>query len=93
MKLRQSLGIVVREFRQEKGWTLRTLAKHSQVSLGYLCEVENGVKEVSSEVLQSIADGLGVAVAELVVEAGFRLGGYDYDRLFEEVLEKDLVRH
>lgn len=94
MILRVAVGDVVRELRTERGWTLRQLSAKSNVSIGYLSEVERGQKEMSSEVIQSVADGLGVPLAEIVVEAGFRLGGYDYDKLFAEFLENnDLVRH
>lgn len=93
MTLRVALGDVVRELRTERGWTLRKLSSKSSISLGYLSEVERGIKEMSSEVIQSVADGLGVPLAEIVVEAGFRLGGYDYDKLFAEFLENnDLVK-
>jgi transcriptional regulator with XRE-family HTH domain len=92
MMLRVAVGDVVRELRTERGWTLRQLSAKSNVSIGYLSEVERGVKEMSSQVIQSVADGLGVQLAEIVVEAGFRLGGYDYDKLFAEFLENnDLV--
>ena len=93
MMLRVAVGDVVRELRTERGWTLRQLSAKSNVSIGYLSEVERGVKEMSSQVIQSVADGLGVQLAEIIVEAGFRLGGYDYDKLFAEFLENnDLVR-
>lgn len=92
MMLRVAVGDVVRELRTERGWTLRQLSAKSNVSIGYLSEVERGVKEMSSQVIQSVADGLGVQLAEIIVEAGFRLGGYDYDKLFAEFLENnDLV--
>lgn len=93
MILRVAVGDVVRELRTQKGWTLRKLSAKANVSIGYLSEVERGIKEMSSEVIQSVADGLGVPLAEIVVEAGFRLGGYDYDKLFAEFLENtDLVK-
>lgn len=93
MKLRVSIGDVLREVRTKKGLSLRQLSAKTSVSIGYLSEIELGKKEVSSEVIQSIADGLGVELAEIIVEAGFRLGGYDYDKLFAEVLENDLVKY
>ena len=36
------------------------------VSLGYLSEVERGQKEASSELLSSIAEALGVSVAQML---------------------------
>jgi transcriptional regulator with XRE-family HTH domain len=89
--LRVAVGDVVRDLRTQRGWTLRKLSAKSNVSIGYLSEVERGVKEMSSEVIQSVADGLGVKLAEIIVEAGFRLGEYDYDRLLTEVLETEYV--
>jgi transcriptional regulator with XRE-family HTH domain len=53
----------------EKGMTLRDLSVKSHTSLGYLSEVERGSKEVSSTVLDSIAQGLEVPLSKIVEDA------------------------
>jgi transcriptional regulator with XRE-family HTH domain len=47
------------------------------MALGYLSEIERGYKEVSSEVLENLARGLGYETHEVILLAGYRLGGLD----------------
>lgn len=65
--LRQELGSVLRSLRMaQKNTTLRSIAVRARISIGYLSEVERGGKEVSSEVLNSICQALGVTLAQLL---------------------------
>lgn len=73
MKLRQAYGEVIREARLERKMTLRDLALESSVALGYLSEIERGQKEASSEIIDSVASGLGMSLSELVVQTGYRI--------------------
>lgn len=66
--LRRELGAVLRRHREEQKRTLRSVAADAGVSLGYLSEVERGVKEASSELLAAICGALGVRLPELLVE-------------------------
>lgn len=66
--LRRLIGDVLRRHRQRQGRTLREVSGAAQVSLGYLSEVERGVKEASSELLASICTALGVSLSELLRE-------------------------
>jgi len=66
--LRRELGAVLRRHREEQRRTLRAVAAEAGVSLGYLSEVERGVKEASSELLASICGALGVRLPEVLVE-------------------------
>ncbi len=61
--VRHLLGEVLREERILQGRTLRDVSKHAMVSLGYLSEVERGVKEASSECLAAICSALGVPLS------------------------------
>ena len=45
--VRQEIGEVLRDFRLQKGRTLRQVASKASVALGYLSEVERGQKEAS----------------------------------------------
>ena len=45
--VRQEIGDVLRDFRLQKGRTLRQVASKASVALGYLSEVERGQKEAS----------------------------------------------
>ena len=66
--LRRELGAVLRRHREEQQRTLRSVATAAGVSLGYLSEVERGVKEASSELLASICGALGVSLPEVLVD-------------------------
>jgi transcriptional regulator with XRE-family HTH domain len=71
--VRQELGDVLRDFRLQKGRTLRQVASKASVALGYLSEVERGQKEASSEILASVADALDTPVSVIMREVGDRL--------------------
>jgi transcriptional regulator with XRE-family HTH domain len=71
--VRQEIGDVLRDFRLQKGRTLRQVASKASVALGYLSEVERGQKEASSEILASVADALGTPISVIMREVGDRL--------------------
>lgn len=68
MLLREVIGEVLRRHRLQQARTLRDVSSAAAVSLGYLSEVERGVKEPSSELLESICDGLQVPIAAVLTE-------------------------
>lgn len=71
--LRVEIGAVLRQLRQTRGWTLREVAKESQVALGYLSEIERGRKEASSELLDAICTALGVPLWYVLREVSDRM--------------------
>ena len=71
--VRQEIGDVLRDLRTQKGHTLRQVASRASVALGYLSEVERGQKEVSSEILASVASALDVPVSFIMREVADRL--------------------
>lgn len=71
MLLREAIGEVLRELRTDKRKNLVDVSKY--VSIAHLSEIERGHNEVSSEVLESIADGLGVTVYDIITLAGWKL--------------------
>jgi transcriptional regulator with XRE-family HTH domain len=66
--LRRELGTALRRHREDQHRTLREVAADAGVSLGYLSEVERGVKEASSELLAAICRALAVSLPEILVE-------------------------
>jgi transcriptional regulator with XRE-family HTH domain len=105
--VRQELGDVLRDFRLQKGRTLRQVAGKASVALGYLSEVERGQKEASSEILASVAEALDTPISVIMREVGDRLAvleGIDvipdtvpadlseqYNNSFAKDLDADLV--
>ena len=71
--LRQEVGDVLRDFRLQKGRTLRQVAGEASVALGYLSEVERGQKEASSEILAAVADALDTPLSVIMGEVSDRL--------------------
>jgi DNA-binding response OmpR family regulator len=63
--LRESLGAAIRERRKALGLTLSQMAQRTNVSLGYLSQIELGKNSASIETLYRISLGLGVKIAEL----------------------------
>jgi DNA-binding NtrC family response regulator len=61
----ESLGNVIRERRKALGLTLAQVAQRTNVSLGYLSQIELGKNSASIETLYRISLGLGVRMADL----------------------------
>ena len=71
--VRHDIGEVLRDIRMSKRQTLRQVAARAAVALGYLSEIERGQKEVSSELLFSIAEALDVPISQIMREVSDRL--------------------
>src|SRR4051812_430970 len=71
--LRQEIGDVLREQRQQQSRTLREVSAAARVSLGYLSEVERGQKEASSELLASICGALELPMSRVLSEVSERV--------------------
>ncbi len=72
-RLRDVIGDVLRDERQQQERTLADVAEDSAVSLPYLSEVERGEKEVSSDLLDAICDALELPLVEVLERAAERL--------------------
>ncbi len=89
--VRQEIGDVLRDFRLQKGRTLRQVASKASVALGYLSEVERGQKEASSEILASVADALDTPISVIMREVGDRLAVIEGLAAIPDTLPDDLV--
>ena len=93
--LRQEIGDVLRQHRQAQGQTLRQVAAKASVALGYLSEVERGQKEVSSEILASVADALQVPLSVLLRDVSARIavaeGIFIDDTFIPDTLPDDFI--
>ena len=63
--LRESLGMAIRERRKALGLTLAQMANRTDVSLGYLSQIELGKNSASIETLYRICLALGIKMSEL----------------------------
>ena len=89
--VRQEIGDVLRDFRLQKGRTLRQVASKASVALGYLSEVERGQKEASSEILASVADALDTPISVIMREVGDRLAVIEGLNRIPDTVPDDLV--
>lgn len=90
--VRQEIGDVLRDFRLQKGRTLRQVASKASVALGYLSEVERGQKEASSEILASVAEALETPISVIMREVGDRLAVIEgIEPLFPDTVPDEFV--
>lgn len=90
--LRHGVGDVMRDYRIERGMTLRDVAERSSVALGYLSELERGQKEASSEILASIAQAFDVPLSQLIREVADRLSlfeGFTHEAPVPDTIPED----
>ncbi|MDR1852154.1 MAG: helix-turn-helix domain-containing protein [Propionibacteriaceae bacterium] len=73
MLVREALGAALRDLRVDRGFTLREVASSALVSVGYLSELERGLKEASSELLSGICEALGTTEANVLAMASAKL--------------------
>jgi hypothetical protein len=70
--MRMFMGEVIREERLAQGRSLRDISG-SGVSLGFISEVERGMKEPSSETLETICKSLGMDVVDALRRTADRI--------------------
>ena len=63
--LREALGNAIRERRKALSLTLAQMAQRTNVSLGYLSQIELGKNSASIETLYRISLGLGIKMSDL----------------------------
>jgi transcriptional regulator with XRE-family HTH domain len=89
--VRQEIGDVLRDFRLQKGHTLRQVSGKASVALGYLSEVERGQKEASSEILSAVAEALDVPISTIMREVSDRLSVLEGLHPITDVVPDDLA--
>ena len=62
------LGAIIRQHRRRRGLSQEDLAQLSGLSRTHVGEVERGVVGLSFATLEALANGLGMALAELIAE-------------------------
>ena len=64
--LRLIIGVKLRSLRQDKGYSLKTLARLTKLSPSYLNEIEKGKKYPKGDKIMLLAKALGVTYDELI---------------------------
>lgn len=65
MRAVDQLGMRIRFLRKELGWSQEDLALESGVNKNYICDLENGRRNPSLEILEKIAKALKITLSEL----------------------------
>ncbi|MBZ4687315.1 MAG: helix-turn-helix domain protein [Clostridiales bacterium] len=60
------MKILVKKFRESKGWSQTTLARMSGVSQTYISELEAGKSVPTVSILKNLADALDVSIIQLL---------------------------
>ncbi|MEO7752625.1 MAG: helix-turn-helix transcriptional regulator [Terracoccus sp.] len=71
--LRDVFGALLRRRRQRQGRTLAEVAAAAGISVAYLSELERGLKEPSSEMIEAVCVALGSSIVDLLGSAHHEL--------------------
>lgn len=65
MKAQTQLGMRIRFLRKRLGWSQEDLALEANVNKNYICDLENGRRNPSLDILERIAIALNITLSEL----------------------------
>lgn len=65
MKAQEQLGMRIKYLRQKRGMSQLDLSFEANVNKNYICDLENGRRNPSLEILERIADAFGITLEEL----------------------------
>lgn len=65
MKAQEQLGMRIKFLRKQRKWSQEDLAFYANVNKNYICDLENGRRNPSLDILERIAVGLGISLEEL----------------------------
>lgn len=86
---REALGKTLRSIRTTQNLTLREVSASVMVSLSYLSEIERSHKEVSSDILESICQGLDIRLPDLLIEVALVMRG-EQGNMFPDVIPAEM---
>ena len=65
MKAQEQLGMRIRFLRQNRHWSQEDLALNANINKNYICDLENGRRNPSLEILERIAVAFNISLEEL----------------------------
>lgn len=65
MKAVIQLGMRIRYLRSLRKWSQEDLALEANVNKNYICDLENGRRNPSLDILERISDAFGITLSEL----------------------------
>ncbi len=73
MTLEQKLGLTLLDMRKARHLSQDQFAQKAGISRRYLSDIENGHRDVSLSILQSLARVVGMSATELLLEVEYNL--------------------
>jgi transcriptional regulator with XRE-family HTH domain len=67
-RILRKVGFRIRTYRMEKGWTQEDLAHESGLHRAQVGAIERGERNLTLRTMKTLADTLGVRVADLVAD-------------------------
>lgn len=65
MKAQEQLGMRIKFLRKERGWSQEDLALEANVNRNYICDLENGRRNPSLDILERISKAFGISLSVL----------------------------
>ena len=65
MKIEEQLGMRIRYLRKLKKLSIEDLALECGINRNYLCDLENGRRNPTLQMLEKIANGFDISISEL----------------------------
>ena len=65
MKAQEQLGMRIKYLRRKRGMSQLDLSLEANVNKNYICDLENGRRNPSLEILERISDAFGITLEEL----------------------------
>ena len=68
MTIQEKVGKTIIKLRKEQGMSQETFAYESGIDRRYMSDIENGKRNISLDILERVADKLGIRLSELFLE-------------------------
>ena len=65
MRIEEQLGMRIRYLRKNKKLSIEDLALECGINRNYLCDLENGRRNPTLQMLEKIANGFDISISEL----------------------------
>ena len=68
MTIQEKVGKTIIKLRKERGMSQETFAYESGIDRRYMSDIENGKRNISLDILERVADKLGIKLSEFFLE-------------------------
>lgn len=65
MDINEKIGLIIRKFREEQGYTQNDFAEECQISRAYYGRIERGEHSITLETCEKICKTLGITLKDL----------------------------